>query len=348
MILIDTLYINKGGGKILLEYLIDYVVEKKISDNFFFLFDDRLKSDNVKNLNLQQIKYLKSGEKNRFFFYKKYVNKFSSFICFANIPPPICTKDKSVIVYFHNVLLLDLYNSNLNLRNKFFLRLKYTYINFLNYDKYTWAVQTQKVSNLLNSTLGVDKSKILICPIFDVDFFKNCNLGIVENNRNYLYVADGSPQKNHINLLQAWSLFIKNNRNNNSTLHLTLEENYFMELINKIHAKNNDQVRVINHGWCSVNQIRDLYMKCNYLVYPSLAESFGLPLIEAAASGCKIIASDLPYVFEVVDPSLVFNPDNVESILKSLDESIDYINIPSTVLKVENKIDLLFNSNSYV
>lgn len=348
MILIDTLYINKGGGKILLEYLIDYVVEKKISDNFFFLFDKRFNSDKVKKLNKEQIKFLKSGEKNRFFFYKKKSITFNSFICFANIPPPIRIKDKSVTVYFHNVLLLDLYNSNLNLRNKFFLRLKYTYINYLNYHNYTWAVQTQKVSNLLNSKLGVDKSKILICPIFDVDFFKNCNTGIVENNMNYLYVADGSPQKNHINLLHAWSLFIKNNKNNNATLHLTLEESCFKRIINKINQINTDQINVINHGLCTVNQIRDLYMKCNFLVYPSLAESFGLPLIEAAASGCKIIASDLPYVFEVINPSLVFNPNDVESIFISLNKSFIPDNISYTSLIVENKIDLLFNSNSYV
>lgn len=346
MILIDTLYINKGGGKILLEYLIDYVVEKKISDNFFFLFDDRLKSDNVKKLNLQQIKYLKSGEKNRFFFYKKFENEFSSFICFANVPPPICINDKSVIVYFHNVLLLDSTKSNLKLGTKLLLSLKKNYIKFLNNANYKWAVQTLNVSNLLESNLGIEKSNILVCPIFDVDFFKNCNSGIEENNANYLYVADGSPQKNHFNLLHAWSLFAQKNKN--FTLHLTLDKTNFEEIINKIQVVSNNQFKVINHGWCSLDKVRDLYMKCNYLVYPSLAESFGLPLIEAAASGCKIIASDLPYVTEVVNPSLVFNPDNVESILKSLNKSIDYINIPSTGLKVENKIDLLFNTNSYV
>jgi hypothetical protein len=60
MILIDTLYINKGGGKILLEYLIDYVVEKKTSNDFFFLFDDRFKSDKIKKLKPFQFSHIKS------------------------------------------------------------------------------------------------------------------------------------------------------------------------------------------------------------------------------------------------------------------------------------------------
>jgi glycosyltransferase involved in cell wall biosynthesis len=346
MLLIDALYINKGGGKVLLENIIDYVVEKKKLNHVFFLFDDRLKSDNTKKLSVKQIKYLKSGEKNRFFFYKKYENEFSSFICFANIPPPICIKDKSVIVYFHNVLLLDSSKSNLKLGSKLLFSIKKIYIRFLNNSNYKWAVQTLNVSNLLHSKLGIEKSKILVCPIFNIDFFKNCNSGNEENNVNYLYVADDSLQKNHVILLQAWLLFLKNNRN--ITLHLTLNKTSFDQIINKIQLEGYDQLNVINHGWCPLDKIRDLYMKCNYLVYPSLAESFGLPLIEAAAAGCKIIASDLPYVHEVVNPSLVFNPDNVESILMSLNASMDYINIPSTDLKVENKIDLLLNTNSYV
>lgn len=348
MILIDSIYVNNSGGKILLEYLIDYVVEKKLLNNVFFLFDDRFKSDNVKMLNQQQIKFLKSGEKNRFFFYKKYANEFSSFICFANIPPPIYIKDKSVIVYFHNVLLLDSTKSNLKLGTKFLLSLKKNYIKFLNNANYTWAVQTLNVSNLLESKLDIEKLNILVCPIFAIDFFKYCNLVEEVNYSDYLYVADGSSQKNHMILLDAWTFFVQNNKKKNLTLHLTIDENNFNEIINKIKSINNDQVKVVNHGWCTVDQIRDLYKKCNYLVYPSLAESFGLPLIEAAASGCKIIASDLPYVYEVIEPSLVFNPVNTESIVKALIRSTDYKNINPTVLKVENKIDLLFNSNSYV
>jgi glycosyltransferase involved in cell wall biosynthesis len=79
-----------------------------------------------------------------------------------------------------------------------------------------------------------------------------------------------------------------------------------------------------------------------------LAESFGLPLIEAAAAGCKIISSDLPYVFEVVKPSLVFDPNDISSIFKVLNRSTSLDELSPSILKVENKIDLLFDYNSYV
>lgn len=348
MLLIDAIYINKSGGKILLEYVIDYVFEKEISDKVFFLFDDRFYSDKIFQLSTNQFKFLKSGEKSRFFFYKRYYKRFNSFICFANIPPPIKIKNKPVIVYFHNVLLLNAKYSNFKLGTIFFLGLKKIYIRYLNNAAYSWAVQTECVSRLLTEELVIDKSKILICPIFSTEYFKNCNFQKQENNLNYLYVADSSPQKNHINLLDAWVLFVQNNRNKNLTLHFTLDEICSKEILDKVDLINKSGITVQNHGLCTKNQIKDLYTKCNYLVYPSLAESFGLPLVEAVAAGCNIIASNLPYVFEVVNPSLVFNPYNIPSILNALNLSINQKNISSTILKVENKIDLLFNSNTYV
>lgn len=64
------------------------------------------------------------------------------------------------------------------------------------------------------------------------------------------------------------------------------------------------------------------------LVFPSLAESFGLPLAEAMAAGCPIAAADLPYARDVAgDAAAYFDPhdpgslaDCVVSLLKN-DES---------------------------
>ena len=60
----------------------------------------------------------------------------------------------------------------------------------------------------------------------------------------------------------------------------------------------------------------------DYLVYPSLVESFGLPLIEAQINHVNIIASDLPYVYDVCKPYLVFDPRSVNDILSKLKLSL--------------------------
>ncbi len=43
------------------------------------------------------------------------------------------------------------------------------------------------------------------------------------------------------------------------------------------------------------------YEKCRALVFASLAEGFGLPLVEARVRGCPVIASDLPALAELAD-----------------------------------------------
>jgi glycosyltransferase involved in cell wall biosynthesis len=55
--------------------------------------------------------------------------------------------------------------------------------------------------------------------------------------------------------------------------------------------------------------LRTLYRSAFALVYPSLYEGFGLPLLEAMASGTPVIASNAASIPEVVgDAGLVLGP----------------------------------------
>ena len=82
-----------------------------------------------------------------------------------------------------------------------------------------------------------------------------------------------------------------------------------------------------------------LYNFCEFAIYPSLLESFGLPLIEAANRECKIIACDLPYVHEIIEPSLTFDPYSIESISNAILKAIDTDDLPKTKVLIENKLD---------
>ena len=73
------------------------------------------------------------------------------------------------------------------------------------------------------------------------------------------------------------------------------------------------------------------------MIYPSLNESFGLPLIEATLNGCKVIASDCRFVKEVMKPSLVFNPLNENDIAQKIFFSLNQ-NLKFSKLIINNKI----------
>jgi glycosyltransferase involved in cell wall biosynthesis len=72
------------------------------------------------------------------------------------------------------------------------------------------------------------------------------------------------------------------------------------------------QGRVTHHGFVSDDELDALYAGATALAVPSLAEGFGLPMLEAMARSVPVVASDLPVVREVVGDAalLVTDPLN--------------------------------------
>jgi len=67
--------------------------------------------------------------------------------------------------------------------------------------------------------------------------------------------------------------------------------------------------RVHNLGYVSTQELAYLYRHARMLVFPSRFEGFGIPLVEAMASGCPIAAADTTSIPEVTGPAaLLFDP----------------------------------------
>jgi glycosyltransferase involved in cell wall biosynthesis len=54
------------------------------------------------------------------------------------------------------------------------------------------------------------------------------------------------------------------------------------------------------------------------MIFPSLSESFGLPMLEAQANGISVIASELDFVRDVCLPSETFDPGSPISIARAV------------------------------
>ena len=66
-----------------------------------------------------------------------------------------------------------------------------------------------------------------------------------------------------------------------------------------------------------------LYNLARFLVYPSSAEGFGIPLLEAMAAGCPVVASDLAVFHEVAgDGPVYFDPLSVDSLHAAFDRGL--------------------------
>jgi glycosyltransferase involved in cell wall biosynthesis len=94
-------------------------------------------------------------------------------------------------------------------------------------------------------------------------------------------------------------------------------------------------------------ELASLYAKANYFVFPSLAEGFGIPILEAYNSNCPVIISDISVFREVAeDAALYFDPTCSESIAKAMNEAITTGSIRKNLVdKGQERLEFFKNQN---
>ncbi|HAB99921.1 MAG TPA: glycosyltransferase family 1 protein [Parachlamydiales bacterium] len=76
-------------------------------------------------------------------------------------------------------------------------------------------------------------------------------------------------------------------------------------------------------GEVSDSQLQTLYASASALIFPSLYEGFGLPPLEAMASGCPVIASNAASIPEVCqDAALYFPPRSPEDLAEKMQQAL--------------------------
>lgn len=140
---------------------------------------------------------------------------------------------------------------------------------------------------------------------------------------DFVYVASGEAHKNHHYLLHAWRLLAEADLR--PALALTIDQQLYPELAHEIgHHAEGLGLNIINLGMLTGSEVSRLYRASSALVFPSLCESFGLPLIEAAQHCLPIIASELDYVRDVIEPVETFDPESPVSIARAVRRFLKY------------------------
>ena len=81
-----------------------------------------------------------------------------------------------------------------------------------------------------------------------------------------------------------------------------------------------DDGHVLRLGYVEDPTMVAMLRRSRGLIFPSRYEGFGLPLAEAMAVGCPVIASDLPTAQEIgIDACWTFSPGDVDALVSALD-----------------------------
>ena len=300
MILIDAVYINAGGGKALLQELL---MSLRGSEGVCLLRDIRIEDVDTMGF---QVYDIPPNEGARTRFYRKYRQHLTRVLCFGNVPPPF-RLNADVAVYFHNMLLCQTV-PEIGWVRRIKAAMKMTYIRHNSRNADRFLVQSQAVLEALARRLPAG-TRIEEMPFYTPQSaIEASTSSMMSRWGKFAYVSNAYPHKNHRTLIQAWALLAR--RGLFPELHLTISGHY-PEIYARIEVARAVGANITNHGFTDPAH---LYQQCGYQIFPSLMESFGLGLVEAAESGCAVIASNRPYVYQVVKPTHTFDPHSPESI----------------------------------
>jgi glycosyltransferase involved in cell wall biosynthesis len=254
-------------------------------------------------------------------------------ICFNGLPPLFPNKAR-VHIYQQNRLYLGLISLNeFSWRTR--LRLGFekaaAYIFRTRCDVY-W-VQTPSMAHDLKKWYGDKPVCIRVLP------FSKPPEKLVQHDEkiwDFCYVADGEAHKNHRRLVASWVILAAHGYRPSLALTLGKRDGSLLSWLQEQIALHD--LRITNLGHLPHDELLCVYGQTKALIFPSLIESFGLPLIEAREAGLPILASELDYVRDVCEPVQTFDPNSPTSIARAVNRLIGHADI--TIKPVEEKLFL--------
>ena len=322
--------IRSGGGKELLEYLVEYLSEETVLQVLVILD--------------KSITTIKSTERVKTVRLDSVIDKIKSFslvfqnvLYFGNLPPLV--KSSSAMVYFHNPYLVM--NYSVLRKSSFRLFLKY-YLQQIYLKIFVRNVNSVACQNMNIREEFIRKYKFNNTHV--IPFFRLC--GLHQKKKSFIrfdfcYVSLAHPHKNHKILFEAFEILAK--RNVTQSLAVTIESGHpeLISILDRINEIGN--IEITNLGLLPKKNVCELYANSRALIFPSLEETFGLPLIEAMHMGLDVLASDLPYVYQVIEPTLAFNPNDPNDIADKIQQYLNGSKSKSKAL-IQNNIKSLISS----
>ena len=173
----------------------------------------------------------------------------------------------------------------------------------------------------------VPPEKIVVTPnAIDDRFWVEPSEEVVRNIREryqlsnsfILYVGNIKPHKNLERLIEAFHYVRSQGRSELELLIIGDEISKLQSLRRAVHKY--DLHRYVRfHGYVPDETLAVLYRLASVFVFPSLYEGFGLPPLEAMASGTPVVTSNVSSLPEVVgDAAVLVDPYSADAIAEGI------------------------------
>ncbi|MFJ9450893.1 glycosyltransferase [Herbaspirillum sp. NPDC101397] len=309
--------IHQGGGAVLLGDLLRATAPE---DDVFVTVDERMVlSDEIgRHIKIKRVHPSLSARFMAERWLASAVTADDDVLCFGNLPPIFKLKAK-VSVFLQNRYLLDrpgrILKLTLQAKLRWLMERSWLFLCKKNVDRF--FVQTPEMSRLANQKMLGNVSLYPFVPDGPQQSRHVVDANDLKKTIDFVYIASGDGHKNHVALLEAWRYL--GDENLFPSLSLTLNNESFPALVKQVEDYSaHYKLNIINRGNISHDEVLDLYRHAHALIYPSEFESFGIPLIEARQAGLKVLAPELDYVRDLLDPDQTFDPASPLSIARAV------------------------------
>lgn len=133
--------------------------------------------------------------------------------------------------------------------------------------------------------------------------------------RQYLFFfGNTDPKKNTANVLRAYSIYLNRSRRRLPLLIADLKESTVNEYLEQ-YGLQSVKAMLCCPGYIPNTDLPAVYSNASVFLYPSLRESFGIPILESMACGTPVVTSDTSAMPEIAGADgILVNPREPEEI----------------------------------
>jgi glycosyltransferase involved in cell wall biosynthesis len=252
---------------------------------------------------------------------------------FVSIPRVITIMDTSYLIYPEMFNFKDLHQ--LNVWTKYSVNRSDAIITISNNSKHA-IIKAYNISEnkVVVTYLGYEKPDYEGKLMNRTEIMSKYGIG----KHFILSVGTLQPRKNYVKLIEAFSLFLAQNRQRFGQIDLVIigKRGWLYEPIFAAPRKYGVEERVHFLDFVPDSELPIFYQNALCFALPSLYEGFGLPVVEAMSNRCPVVVSSVSSLPEIAGRAGIYvNPENTADIVKGLLTAVRQRNLQQGRLRIE-------------